>query len=101
MTRKQLAEELLSYDIIKKNLRENYWVSGSSTYVYPCMIWEREIVFQLTCYEDIFKDFILEVVDKYSDVIKCGYFWESDGSCPCTLTFVFKEDFVNSLQKEN
>lgn len=87
----KIANDIASYDILHNNLYEFPWVSGSSTYVYPCMIWGSSIEYQLTCHENIFTDFITEILDKYKEVFISGYFWESDGSCPCTLVFVFRE----------
>ena len=87
----KIAQDIASYDILKNNLWQFPWLSGSNTYVYPCMIWHDTIEYQLTCHENIFTDFITEILDKYKEVFIDGYFWESDGSCPCTLTFKLKE----------
>ena len=87
----KIAQSIARHDILHNNLYEFPWLSGSSTYVYPCTIWRDTIEYQLTCYDNVFDEFIKDIVDKYSDVICDGYFWESDGSCPCTLIFKLKE----------
>lgn len=76
--------------LFKKYLRKYTWVSGSSTIVYPITICKDEIVFQLDNTRNVFNKLIDRVLKKY-DFIKYMSYWESDGSCPNTLTIWFKE----------
>lgn len=87
----QFIKEIMKDNIVKKNLYNETWLSGSSTTVYPIMIWQKSIVFQWKSNRKIFDKFIKRTVKKYNDLFIDGYFWKSDGSCPSTITFVLKE----------
>ena len=87
----QFIKEFLKDNIVKKNLCNGTWLSGSSTTIYPITIWKKEVVIQWKSDRRIFDKFIKRTVEKYSDLFKDGYFWKSDGSCPSTITFVLKE----------
>lgn len=76
--------------LIEKYLLKYAWVSGSSTTVYPIMVYRDEIVFQLDNTRNVFDKLIDRVLKKY-DFIKYMSYWKSDGSCPNTLTIWFKE----------
>ena len=94
MTREYLekiVEDIKNDKMMQKYLLKYAWVSGSSTIVYPIMIWKHDITLQVITDRNVFKSFIERIVDKYSDVIWCGSFWKSDGSCPSTITFYYKE----------
>ncbi|MBQ3543482.1 MAG: hypothetical protein IJA34_00595 [Lachnospiraceae bacterium] len=88
-------EEFKKEEMVKKNLYEYIWVSGSSTKVYPITIWiegaiTSDIVIQWKNDKRCTK-FINKIVKKYNDILEEGYFWKSDGSCPSTITFRLKE----------
>lgn len=76
--------------LIEKYLLKYAWISGSSTTVYPIMVYRDEIVFQLDNTRNVFDKLIDRVLKKY-DFIKYMSYWKSDGSCPNTLTIWFKE----------
>lgn len=79
--------------IVKKNLYEHIWLSGSSTPVYPITIRDYEIEFQWNSNRRIFDKFINRTIEKYKDIFESGYFWKSDGSCPSAIVFKFKDEF--------
>lgn len=87
---KQVVEEIKNEPLMKKYLYNHTWVSGSSTTVYPVMIWNNDVDFQLSTHNNYFKKFIERICNKYSDVISKGYFNKLDGSCPSVLCFRFK-----------
>ena len=96
MTRRQIAEELLEYDIIKNNLYPFTWLSGSSTIMYPCRVWKTNVEFQIKNDDDIYEDFIKMVVEKYKDYIDWGVFIKGcSTTCPPVLSFNFKENFID------
>ena len=86
----QFVEDFLKDSLVKKNLYNETWLSGSTT-VHPITIWGKEIVIQWSSDKKIFDKFIQRTVKKYNDLLERGYFWKSDGSCPSTITFVLKE----------
>ena len=90
----QFIEELKKEAMVKKNLYEHTWLSGSSTEVYPIEIhkssWHPEIVLQWKSNRRC-DSFIRKMTDKYNDIVLMGAFWKSDGSCPSTITFYLKE----------
>ncbi len=87
----QFIEEFKKEKVVQKNLYNATWLSGSSTTVYPITVWQKEIVCQWKSDRKIFDRFINRIVEKYSGLFECGYFWKSDGSCPSTITFRLKE----------
>lgn len=91
----QFIEEIKKEEMVKKNLYEYTWLSGSSTTVYPITVWVEsfptsEVVFQWKSDRQCNR-FINKMVEKFKDIIEEGYFWKSDGSCPSTITFRLKE----------
>ena len=84
-------EDLKKEKLVQKYLYEYTRLSGSSTNVYPITIWKESIVLQWKSDKSIFDKFIQRVVDKNSDIFSDGLFWKSDGSCPSTITFYFKD----------
>lgn len=85
----QFIEEFKNEKIVKKNIYEYAWLSGSSTMVHPITIWRNDIEIQWKSNKDIFNRFIDRMVEKYSDLFECGYFWKTDGSCPSRIVFRF------------
>lgn len=101
MVDKELLERITN-DIIQDKLIQKYlcrygWISGSSTMVYPIMVWKHDIVLQVTTDRNVFKGFIDRIMKKYNNVLEWGCFWKSDGSCPSTITFQLKEIEKNGL----
>ena len=86
-------DKFMKEKIVKKNLYEHIWLSGCSTRVYPITIRDDEIEFQWKSDRRIFDKFINRTVEKYKDIFESGYFWKSDGSCPSTITFKFRDEF--------
>ena len=91
----KFIEELKSEEMVKKNLYKFTWLSGSSTTVYPISIYYEsfptsEVVLQWDS-DRACNKFINKIVQKFSNILKEGYFWKSDGSCPSTITFRLKE----------
>ena len=84
-------EDLKKEKLVQKYLYGYARLSGSSTNVYPITIWKESIVLQWKSDKSIFDKFIQRVVDKNSDIFSDGLFWKSDGSCPSTITFYFKD----------
>lgn len=92
---RKFTEELKKEEMVKENLYEHIWISGSSTKVYPITIWVEsfatsEVVLQWKGDRKC-NVFINKIVKKYNDILEDGYFWKSDGSCPSTITFRLKE----------
>ena len=90
---KQFIEEFKTEEIVKKNLYDYTWLSGSSTTVYPITIWKNEIEIQWKSDKKIFDKFINRIVEKYNDLFKSGYFWKTDGSCPSHIVFTFTDEY--------
>ena len=89
----EFIDKFTKEKIVKKNLYEHTWTSGSSTIVYPITVRKNEIVFQWKSDRRIFDKFINRTVEKYNYLFESGYFWKSDGSCPSTIVFKFREEF--------
>ena len=88
---KQFIDEFQMENLTKKYLYKRTWTSGSCTEVYPIMVWENDITIQWDCDKRIFDKFINRIVEKYNDLFEWGCFWKTDGSCPSTITFKFRE----------
>ena len=89
----QFIDEFQKEAIVKKNIYEHTWLSGSCTEVRPITIWANEIEIQWKSNRRIFDKFIKRIVEKYSDLFEWGSFWKSDGSCPSHITFKFTDEF--------
>lgn len=89
---KQFIEEFKAEEIVKKNLYDYTWLSGSSTTVYPITIWKNEIEIQWKNDRKCNR-FINRIVEKYNDIFKSGYFWKTDGSCPSHIVFTFTNEY--------
>lgn len=93
-----IITELKQDKLIQKYLYEYTWLSGSSTYVYPIMVYRtkddriKEITLQIKTDKNVFKKLIERYKSKYNDILY-GYFSKSDGSCPSSLVFTFKAYF--------
>lgn len=68
------------------------WTSGSVTEVYPIMVWRDYVEFQLNTRDKrhFSKASLNTIVRNYPE-LKRAYFSQTDGSCPDTLVFVYKE----------
>lgn len=86
----QFIDEFKKEKIVRKNLYDYAWLSGSTTVVNPIAVHPKEIVCQWKSDKRIYSKFIKRMVEKYNDIIEFGYFWKSDGSCPSTITFKLK-----------
>ena len=66
--------------------------SGSVTEVYPIMVWNGYVEFQLNTRDKrhFTQKSLKAIVEKYPQ-LKRAYFSQTDGSCPDTLVFVYKE----------
>lgn len=89
----QFIDEFQMENLAKKYLYKGSWISGSCTEVHPIMVWKNDIEIQWDCDKRIFDKFINRIVEKYNDLFECGYFWKTDGSCPSTITFKFRDEF--------
>lgn len=87
----EIVEDIKNDKMMQEYLLKYTWISGSSTIVYPIMIWKHDITLQVITDRNVFKSFIERIVNKYSDVILYGCFLKSDGSCPSTIKFYYKE----------
>ena len=94
----KFIEELNKEEMVKKNLYRHTWLSGSSTTVYPIAVYYEawptsEVVLQWASDRacNVFINKINKIVEKFKDILKEGFFWKSDGSCPSTITFRLKE----------
>lgn len=86
----RFINEFKKEKIVRKNLYDDAWLSGSITVVNPITVYPKEIVCQWKSDKRIYSKFIKRMVEKYNDIIEFGYFWKSDGSCPSTITFKLK-----------
>lgn len=88
---KEFIDKLKAEPLVSKYLCKRSWVSGSTTTVYPIMMWKNKIVLQWDSDKRIFGKFIQRIVNANSDIISSGTFWKSDGSCPSTISFYLKK----------
>lgn len=88
----QFIEEIKKEKLVQKYLCKHIWTSGSSTEVYPIIIWQNEIELQWNSDKSIFDKFINKMVEKHKDIIEYGMFWKSDGSCPSRIIFGLKKE---------
>lgn len=87
----KFINSFLKEKLTKKYLIKNSWLSGSSTYVSPITITDRNITFQWDSDRNIFNKFIERIVKNNNDLFEYGSFWKSDGSCPSTISFYFRK----------
>ena len=83
-------DDLKKDKIVQKNLYDTPWAAGSVT-VYPISVYKEEVTLQWKSDKSIFDKFIEKMVKKYSNLLKCGYFLKSDGSCPSIIIFKLKK----------
>lgn len=87
----KFIEDFKREKLTQKYLYKYTWLSGSSTTVYPITICEDSIEIQWKSDKNIFEKFINRIVKTNTDIFSKGFFWKSDGSCPSTITFCFKQ----------
>ena len=77
----------------------NYtWTSGSSTTVYPIMLWPDDVCLQMDTTRNLFQKAIGRVMEKYSHLFRYGYFSKNDGSCPAEITFSYTDETATRLK---
>lgn len=90
----KFIKDLEKEKMVKKNLYNSTWTSGSSTTVYPIAIytnsWKSEIILQWNSNRAC-NAFINKMVQKYNNLIEWGLFWKADNSCPSIIIFRLKE----------
>lgn len=86
-------EELL-INIEQSSVIQKYMTGFQSgaTYQLPITHWveSKEIEVMVESDRNVFNKFIKKICDKYKDIIKEGYYWKTDGSCPNRIYFVLK-----------
>lgn len=88
----ELLKELSNDKLIIKYICKYTWLSGSSTKCYPITCnYNEDIIIQINTDRNYFTKYIDKKVKKYNNILKYGYFWKSDDSCPSQLIFKFKE----------
>lgn len=90
----KISGEVITSDFFKRFGYNRAWISGSSTPVFPIMIWKREINIQLAGQgvshkgrSAAFRRILRKLRRTYPQIT--GQFWRSDGSCPDTYTIHF------------
>ena len=83
---KEFISRLRKEDIVKRNLLDHTWISGSSTEVYPIQIWQTSIDLQWKSSRNP-KVWIQKMVDMSKGLITYGIFEKGDGSCPNCISF--------------
>ena len=69
---------------------KDYWISGSSTIVYPITLWKNDIIVQWTkCRKITIERFINRIINKSKKLLKGKTFVKSDGFCPNYIIFFF------------
>ena len=83
---KQFVTMLQKEPIVKRNLLDHTWISGSQTEVHPITLMQYEIELQWKSNREP-KQWIDTMVKKSNGIIQYGYFSRSDGSCPSRIVF--------------
>lgn len=97
----KIVNELEKETLIQKYKYKHIWLSGSSTQVYPIMIYKNntentiEIRIQIRVKRNYFKG-LLDKYKKYDNYL-CGWFDKTDSSCPSVL--VLKFNLVEEVRK--
>lgn len=75
-----------------KYIYDYSWMSGSSTEVYPIMVWRDYVDFQLntTGKRHFTQKSLSKIVERFPQ-LKCARYVQNDGSCPNELKFYYKE----------
>jgi hypothetical protein len=75
-----------------KYIYDYSWTSGSSTEVYPIMVWSEQVDFQVSTNDKrhFTKKSLLKIVERFPQLKGARYF-QNDGSCPNELVFYYKE----------
>lgn len=99
----QIAQEISSFPYIRDRMKKDNWLSGSSTTVHPVEAYldnngTGNITIQLDVDKNTF-DHIIELFVNHYPEITDGWFSKSDGSCPNSLYFKYKE--VEPIEEEN
>lgn len=79
--------------VFQHNIEEHAWLSGAATTVYPITVGIKDITLQWKSDRQIFDKFIKRIETKNSDLIKYGYFYKSDGSCPSSIVFMLTDTY--------
>ena len=97
---KEMAAAVLDDKMIEKHLLTYTWTSGSSTVVYPIMIWKKEITLQMDGNEknrDAYNKAIARVCTKYPHLFCNGWVSNYDGSCPMSISFSYTNQTLERL----
>lgn len=85
----------LIYAVLEKYgefIYEYAWTSGSSTEVYPIIVWRNDVTFQLNSKDKrhFTEKSLSKIVERFPQ-LKCARYVQNDGSCPNELKFYYKE----------
>lgn len=91
----KVIEIVKSNKTIAKYIKTDYWISGSSTYVYPITTWlttlefpHIEIQLENNAKERYLRKAIEKIKNENKDIIRYMYFCKYDGSCPDIIRIV-------------
>lgn len=85
-----LLQEIKQDKLLQKYLYKYTWLSGSSTIVYPIMLYDNKIWSEITLQLDTDKNVFNKLIERYINnfnFIEKIIFCKSDGSCPSRLIF--------------
>ena len=91
-----------SNNVIQKHTIDYTWTSGSSTEVYPIMVYPYDVEIQVdTNNSSYFNKAIKRVLGVYPHLFKDGYFCKSDGSCPSYIRFKYSDTLLERIKSQN
>lgn len=91
-----------SNNVIQKHTIDYTWTSGSSTEVYPIMVYPCDVEIQVdTNNSSYFNKAIKRVLRVYPHLFKDGYFCKSDGSCPSYIHFSYSDTLLERIKNRN
>lgn len=97
---RDIYEACLSNNVIQKHTIDYTWISGSSTDVYPIMVWPYDVEVQVDTNNSVyFNKAIKRVLAVYPHLFKDGYFCKSDGSCPSYIRFQYADALLERIKQ--
>lgn len=91
-----------SNNVIQKHTIDYTWTSGSSTEVYPIMVYPYDVEIQVdTNNSSYFNKAIKRILAVYPHLFKDGYFCKSDGSCPSYIRFLYSDILLERIKNKN
>lgn len=98
---RSICSAILENDTIHKHIIDHYWVSGSSTIVYPINLGVNDVEVQMDSgNRNYYNKAIQRLVVNNPHLFKDGYFCKSDGSCPSFIRLKYSDTLLERIKNK-